>query len=53
METPSCDMCQNGNEAVYDAKTKMGPWAYLCQVHFEQFGVGLGTGKGQKLKGIQ
>ena len=52
METPKCDLCQDGTEAVYDAKTKMGPWGYLCQAHFDKYGVGLGLGKGQKLKGL-
>ena len=44
---PSCDVC--GESATYDAKTTSGPWAYLCDDHFEAIGIGLGTGKGQKL----
>ena len=35
--------------AKYDGKTKMGPWADMCQEHFDEFGVGLGLGRGQKL----
>lgn len=35
-------------EAVYDAKTRMGPWATMTQAAFDMYGVGLGTGKGQK-----
>jgi hypothetical protein len=43
-----CDLCDS--KAGYDCKTKMGSWAYLCETHFKSLGVGLGTGKGQKLK---
>jgi len=42
-----CDLCRR--EAKYDGKTKMGPWAYMCEEHFRQFGIGLGSGKGQRL----
>ena len=45
---PKCDLCRGG-EAHYDARTIDGPWAYMCQEHFDHFGVGLGTGKGQRL----
>ena len=45
---PNCDLCQN--TASYDAKTKMGPWAYLCEQCFSFYGPArLGTGLGQKL----
>jgi len=27
----------------------MGPWANLCEHHFENYGVGLGLGFGQEL----
>lgn len=47
VEMPKCNIC--GDEAVYDGKTVMGPWSYMCQDDFEFFGVGLGTGKGQRL----
>jgi hypothetical protein len=47
---PVCDLCADGETiAVYDAKTIMGPWAYMCAYHFRFVGVGLGTGKGQRL----
>jgi hypothetical protein len=46
-ERPPCDIC--GQEAQYDAKTVQGAWANLCQAHFDQMGIGLGTGKGQRL----
>lgn len=31
-----CDFCER--EAVYDTKTKAGPWAYVCAKHFLQHG---------------
>jgi len=51
---PDCDICCEGNgqrrrPAVYDARTVVGPWANLCQIHFDAIGVGLGLGKGQRL----
>ena len=51
-ELPPCDFCKmEGREepAEYDGKTKMGPWANMCQHHFDKYGVGLGAGLGQKL----
>lgn len=43
-----CDFC--GSAAVYDARTKMGPWAYQCESCFLIHGPGqLGTGFGQRL----
>ncbi|MEV6923988.1 hypothetical protein AB0M46_05670 [Dactylosporangium sp. NPDC051485] len=36
-------------EAAYDGKTKYGPWAYMCVHCFVDHGVGLGTGRGQRL----
>jgi hypothetical protein len=47
---PFCDLCSDGKTlAQYDAATKMGSWAYLCEAHFRDYGVGLGTGAGQRL----
>ena len=46
-QIPNCDLC--GQPALYDCRTIMGPWAYLCSEHFRKIGVGLGLGKGQKL----
>ncbi len=42
---PLCDFCFGEDlcAARYDGKTKQGPWANMCD------GVGLGTGRGQKL----
>jgi hypothetical protein len=34
-------------EFLVDGKTKMGPWATMCQPCHKSFGIGLGTGKGQ------
>ena len=45
---PRRDLC--GEEAHFDARTVSGPWAYLCDLCFGQYGVGLGTGLGQMLK---
>jgi hypothetical protein len=46
---PNCDICANGTKAVYDGKTRMGPWAYMCESHYQSYGLGLGEGVGQKL----
>lgn len=51
----NCDICVHVDHvtppkvAVYDGATKMGAWAYMCEEHFEYVGIGLGTGKGQRL----
>jgi len=47
-----CDFCsQLGKTTIahYDGKTSYGPWANMCEYHFNLNGVGLGLGKGQKL----
>ena len=44
---PQCQFCSA--PAAYDAKTHMGPWAYLCEKCFKRHGIGLGLGKGQRL----
>ena len=36
-----CDFC--ADEAVYDAKTVMGPWAFLCEAHWEKYGTNIRT----------
>ena len=51
---PSCDIHKYrlGVEDVpaeFDGKTKDGPWANMCAVCFVKYGVGLGTGRGQRL----
>lgn len=51
---PNCDVCSQAGRQVpaeFDAKTKFGPWAYLCRKHFQAVGPGrLGTGYGQRLR---
>jgi len=44
---PKCDFCEFA--AGFDGKTKQGPWANMCKLHFDIHGVGLGTGLGQEL----
>lgn len=50
---PDCDICkQEGRKepADYDCKTVFGPWANLCEKHYQKFGAKpLGLGRGQKL----
>jgi len=46
-ELPKCDFCDR--QGLYDGKTRMGPWAYMCEAHFTSHGIGVGTGVGQKL----
>jgi hypothetical protein len=47
----NCDMCVNSQKiAKYDGRTRMGTWAYMCDPCFCNYGVGLGLGKGQKIK---
>ena len=51
LELPDCQMDHAQPVlARYDARTTLGPWAYLCEAHFQEYGVGLGTGNGQKLR---
>ena len=46
-QKPKCQYCEH--KADYDAKTRYGPWAYMCSYHYVRLGVGLGLGKGQML----
>jgi len=49
---PNCDFCENmgvKTKAAYDGKTTFGPWAWMCEEHFKQYGTGLGLGIGQRL----
>ena len=39
-ELPQCDFCKRRNPssinlAIWDAPTHYGPWAYMCNTHFE------------------
>lgn len=52
IELPDCDMCaqrKHKRPAAYDGKTIYGPWANMCEDDFQAFGIGLGTGRGQRL----
>lgn len=49
LRLPDCQIPLCSEIAHYDAQTKQGPWGYLCDSHFRTLGVGLGTGKGQRL----
>lgn len=51
---PACDIHKLSLNiivpAAYDAKTKDGPWAFLCEEHFQTYTTGdLGVGHGQRL----
>ena len=48
-ELPPCDFDASHGNATVDGKTKMGPWANMCEKCFGQYGLGLGTGMGQRL----
>lgn len=52
-EIPDCDFCRamfQQTPAAVDGRTIYGAWAYMCDRHWRQMGVGkLGTGYGQKL----
>ena len=53
-ELPKCDLCVAAGvssplDAEYDGRTIRGSWANMCEAHFQLFGTGLGTGRGQKL----
>jgi hypothetical protein len=49
MPTKLCDICLQALGKTYvDGKTKMGPWAYMCERCYKVHGVGLGTGLGQR-----
>ena len=44
-----CDVCCTQiNNVFIDGRTVYGPWANMCCERHSKFGVGLGTGKGQK-----
>jgi hypothetical protein len=47
---PLCDFDSSHGEADYDGATKIGPWAFMCLGCWNTYGVGLGTGRGQKLE---
>lgn len=48
-EIPGCQIPGCKEDAIYDGKTKFGSWVYMCESHFMLYGIGLGTGLGQRL----
>ncbi len=50
-QPPECNIChrpfKDGDKFV-DGKTVMGPWGIMCMSDHGMYGVGLGTGRGQK-----
>lgn len=52
MLSGQCDFCldlheaENNHSHIYDGKTKFGHWAWMCESHFKE----LGMGKGQEYK---
>jgi len=50
-EISMCEFDGCAEPAVVDGKTRIGPWANMCELHFQKYGIGLGTGKGQKIEG--
>ena len=47
---PMCDICKD-RPAKYDARTRQGPWAYMCAMCYRvnRMYSTLGTGMGQRL----
>jgi len=44
-----CQVCNAEYiDFVYDARMRVGMWAYMCEDCFNEYGIGLGLGKGQK-----
>lgn len=54
---PLCDICvhvkgkkkKHAERALFDGRTNTGSWANMCLDDFRVWGVGLGTGYGQRL----
>jgi hypothetical protein len=47
-ELPKCQFCDD--QAAFDGRTVHGPWAFMCQAHWDEHGVGhTGVGYGQRL----
>ncbi len=47
-DSGDCDFCQQTLTTEFiDGKTVAGPWAKMCPLCALDFGVGVGTGKGQ------
>ena len=53
-ERKLCDVCKLlGVPAIeyaeYDANLTLGAWAYVCEAHYNEFGRGMGIGRGARL----
>jgi len=49
----TCNICDEPIQDVFiDGKTQMGPWADMCEPDHEKYGVGLGTGLGQRYERV-
>lgn len=48
IERYKCDICST-KAAVYDGKTKFGPWAFMCEGCFKNIGIAVGIGKGYRI----
>jgi hypothetical protein len=49
---PKCDICLSHGvekDAVYEAKTTFGPWAFLCEECFNEVGISLNMGLGRRI----
>lgn len=49
---PKCDICLSHgseNDALYEAKTTFGPWAFLCEKCFNEVGISLKLGLGRRV----
>ena len=47
----TCDICQSAiKDSFIDGRTVDGPWANMCPECHNNYGVGLGTGKGQEYR---
>ena len=45
----TCDLCHKPLQIQFvEGKSCYGPWGIFCAVCHSRFGVGLGTGKGQR-----
>jgi hypothetical protein len=46
----ACDLCHIdiSDKPFVDGKLVGGPWALMCEACHRQFGIGLGTGRGQR-----
>lgn len=51
---PKCDFCKCEPEARFvDGKTRLGPWAIMCEACYEFHGRGIGLGLGQMYERVE